>query len=54
MDCPHIIWPRDRKWCLATLYSGFSNYLAGPRTLIDAVLGSDLEAYESELSNHAT
>ncbi|MCE2460218.1 MAG: hypothetical protein J4F38_05490, partial [Pseudomonadales bacterium] len=22
MDCPHIIWPRDRKWCLATLYSG--------------------------------
>ena len=54
MDCPHIIWPRDRRWCLATLYSGFSNYLAGPRTLIDAVLSSDLEAYESELSNQAT
>ena len=54
VDCPHIIWPSDRKWCVATLYSGFSNYVAGSRALIDAILASDLEAYETELSAKAT
>ena len=43
---PHIVWPADRKWCLATLYSGWSSYLAGPRALVDAVLANAEEAYE--------
>lgn len=54
MDCPHVIWPADRKWCIATLYSGFSNYVGGSRTLIDAILASDLDAYETDLSDKAT
>ena len=54
MDCPHVIWPADRKWCIATLYSGFSNYVGGSRTLIDAILASDLDAYETDLSAKAT
>lgn len=51
---PHIIWPADRKWCVATLYSGFSNYVAGSRALIDAILASDVEAFETELTSKAT
>ena len=43
---PHVVWPTDRKWFLATLYSGCSNYVAGSRELIDAVLEGKLEAYE--------
>ncbi|MYF11411.1 MAG: hypothetical protein F4229_10575 [Gammaproteobacteria bacterium] len=50
---PHIIWPTDRNWCLATLYSGHSNYLAGTRTMIDAVLSSELEAYGVALTDRA-
>ena len=54
VDCPHVIWPADRKWFIATLYSGFSNYVAGSRALIDTILASDVEAYETELSAQAT
>lgn len=54
VDCPHVIWPADRKWFIATLYSGFSNYIAGSRSLIDALLASDLDAYETDLSALAT
>ncbi|MCY4057209.1 MAG: hypothetical protein OXG44_04330 [Gammaproteobacteria bacterium] len=54
VDCPHIIWPADRKWCVATLYSGYSNYVAGSRALIDAILASGVEAFETELTSKAT
>ena len=50
---PHIVWPGDRRWCLAMLYSGYSSYLGGSRALIDAVLHSDLEAYEVALTDVA-
>ena len=50
---PHIIRPTDRNWCLATLYSGHSNHLAGSRTIIDAVLSSELEAYSVALTDRA-
>ena len=50
---PHIVWPADRKWWLATLYSGHSNYLAGSRTMIDRVLSSGLEAYSVALTDQA-
>ena len=53
LHVPHVVWPADRQWFLATLYSGHSNYLAGPRTLIDTVLASELEAYEVALADKA-
>ena len=53
MHLPHVVWPEDRSWFLATLYSGCSNYVAGSRQLVDAVLKSDVEAYEVELSDAA-
>ncbi len=53
LHVPHVVWPADRGWFLATLYSGHSNYLAGSRTLIDAVLTSELEAYEVALTDQA-
>lgn len=53
LHIPHIVWPADRKWCLATLYSGHSNYLAGSRTMIDTVLSSRLEAYSVALTDRA-
>lgn len=52
-DMPHVIWPEDRSWFLAILYSGYSSYVAGPRRLIDAILESDVEAYEVEPSDQA-
>lgn len=53
LHVPHVLWPADRRWFLATLYSGHSNYLAGPRTLIDTVVASELEAYEVALADKA-
>lgn len=53
LHVPHIVWPADRRWSLATLYSGFSNYLGGSRALIDTVLASELEAYEVALTHEA-
>lgn len=50
-EMPHVVWPQDRSWFLAILYSGFSSYVAGPRHLIEAILDSDLEAYEVEPSD---
>ena len=52
-NIPHVVWPADRQWFLATLYSGFSSYVAGSRELIYAVLESELEAYEVDLSDAA-
>lgn len=52
-EMPHVIWPEDRSWFLAILYSGYSSYVAGPKSLINAILESDLEAYEIELSDQA-
>ncbi len=51
-DMPHVVWPANRDWFLAILYSGHSSYLAGSREVVDAVLGSALEAYEVELTDH--
>ena len=53
LHVPHVLWPADRRWFLATLYSGHSNYLAGARTLIDTVRASELEAYEVALTDGA-
>lgn len=50
---PHVVWPEDRSWFLAILYSGYSSYVAGPRELIDAICGSGLEAYEVKPSDQA-
>lgn len=50
---PHVVWPADRRWLLATLYSGQSNHLAGSRALIDKVLESELESYEVALTDEA-
>ena len=40
---PHVVWPEDRAWFLTTLYSGVSNYVAGSREIVNAVLESDVE-----------
>ena len=53
LHVPHVVWPADRRWFLATLHSGHSNYLAGSRTLIDTVLASELGAYEVWLADAA-
>ena len=50
---PHVIWPEDRCWFLAVLYSGCWSYVGGPRTLINSIIASDLEAYEVEITDHA-
>lgn len=50
---PHVLWPASREWFIANLYSGHSNYLAGSRELIEAVMNSSLEAYEVELSDRS-
>lgn len=51
-DLPNVIWPEDRMWFLAILYSAHSNYVAGSREIIDTILDSDVESYEIELSDH--
>lgn len=51
-DLPHVIWPESREWFFACLYSGCWSYLAGSLQLIGAVVASDLEAHEVELSDH--
>lgn len=53
LHVPHVVWPADRRWFLATLYSGHSNYVAGSAALIDKVLESELEAYEVGLADPA-
>ena len=53
LHIPHVVWPADRRWFLATLYSGSSNYLAGSQTLIATVLASELEAYKVGLADEA-
>lgn len=52
-EMPHVVWPEDRSWFMAILYSGYSSYVAGPRQMTDAILESDLEAYEVELTDQA-
>ena len=52
-EMPHVVWPEDRSWFLSILYSGYWNYVAGSRELIDEVLSTELETYEVELSDHA-
>lgn len=52
-DMPHVVWPDDRSWFLAILYSGYSSYVAGPKELIDEILASDIETYEVEPSDQA-
>jgi hypothetical protein len=43
-------WPDDRAWAVATEIDGFSTYVGGKRSAIDALLGSsDLEAIEVTL-----
>jgi hypothetical protein len=38
-------WPADRAWFVATEVDGFSSYVGGSQTAIDAVLASpELEA----------
>jgi len=42
---PHLAWPEDRAWCVATEIDLDSTYVAGPEELIAAVLADDrLEA----------
>ena len=45
-NMPNVIWPENRAWFVAILYSASWNYIAGSRELVDAVLASELEAYE--------
>ena len=45
-DMPNVIWPEDRVWFLSILYSAHWNYFAGSRKVVDAILASDIEAYE--------
>lgn len=52
-EMPHVIWPENRSWFLAILYSGVSSYVAGPSDLIDSILESEVEAYEVEPSDEA-
>lgn len=51
---PHVIWPEDRSWFLAILYSGWWSYLGGSRELVDLIVESDeIEGYEVKISDHA-
>ncbi|ROP74016.1 hypothetical protein [Curtobacterium sp. PhB115] len=44
---PQMLWPEDRAWVLASEIDWDSTVVAGPRSLIDAVLADDrFEAYE--------
>ena len=46
---PNLWWPDDRAWVVASEIDLDSTYVAGPRTLIDAILAAPaLEALESE------
>ncbi len=53
LHVPHVVRPTDRRWFLATLYSGQSNHLAGSRALIDKVLESELDNCEVALPDEA-
>lgn len=44
---PQLVWPEDRSWVVATEIDWDSTIVAGPRTLVDAVIADDrFEAYE--------
>ncbi len=43
---PNLFWPEDRGWCVASEIDFDSTLIAGPETLIDAIVQSDeLEAW---------
>ena len=42
----NLWWPEDQAWCVATEIDFVSTYLAASQKLIDAVLGSGLEALQ--------
>ena len=37
-NIPSIIWPEDRRWCVATPFNGFCTYVAGSHNLIEELL----------------
>ena len=44
---PSIWWPEDRAWCVITEVDGYSTYVGGTASCVDAVIASsDLEAIE--------
>lgn len=44
---PQLIWPTDHTWVVASEIDWDSTVVAGPRSLVDAVLGDErFEAYE--------
>ncbi len=50
---PNMFWPERGGWYIAMPYSRTSSYMAGSRSLIDAILkDSKLEAYEIRLSDN--
>lgn len=51
----NLWWPDDRAWCVATEIDFNTTYIAGSRTLLDALLGSGaLEVYEASPTDGVT
>jgi len=47
---PHIWWPADHAWCVATEIDAFDTYIGGSEECIDAILNhSGLEAFPSSI-----
>lgn len=48
---PNLWWPADRRWCVATEIDYDSTLVGGSRAAVDALLGSELEAFEVQLGD---
>jgi hypothetical protein len=52
---PTLWWPEDRAWCVASEVDFHSTYVAGPRPLIDRLLGDErIEALEVTAGDRVT
>lgn len=38
MNIPSIVWPEDKRWCVATPFNRFCTYVAGPQNVIEQLL----------------
>ena len=51
---PNFWWPEDRAWCVHTEIDLNTTYVAGSQKLVDAILESELEAYQVEPTDKIT
>lgn len=47
---PHLLWPDDTSWCVATEIDLDSTFVGGSRALVDRILADErLEAFETDV-----